>query len=36
MCAKKLVPDPFLILLNSQKQPTHARKSFKKGYFEKE
>ena len=27
---QKLVPDPFLILVNNPKQPLHARNSFKK------
>ena len=30
---QKLVPDPFLILLNNPKQPLHARKSFKNKTF---
>ena len=33
-CAPKLVPDPFLILVNNPEQPLHARNSFKKRYFE--
>ena len=32
---QKLVPDPFLILLFNLKQPSHARNSFKKRYFER-
>ena len=32
---QKLVLDPFLILVNNQKQPLHARNSFKKRYFER-
>ena len=27
---QKLVPDPFLILMNNPKQPMHARNSFKR------
>ena len=34
-CAQKLVPDPFLILVNNPKQPLHARNSFKNKYFER-
>ena len=30
---KKLVPDPFLILVNNPKQPLRARNSFKKTIF---
>ena len=30
---QKLVPDPFLILLNNPKQPSHARNSFEKENF---
>ena len=30
---QKLVPEPFFILLNSPKQPFHARKSFKNKIF---
>ena len=32
---QKLVPDPFLTLLNNLKQPLHARKSFKNKTFSK-
>ena len=32
---QKLVPDPFLILANSPKQPMHARKSFENEIFQK-
>ena len=28
---QKLVPDPFLILVNNPKQPLHARNHFEKG-----
>ena len=31
--APKLVPDPFLILVNNPKQPLHARNSFKNKIF---
>ena len=31
MCSKS--PDPFLILVNNQKQPLHARNSFKNKIF---
>ena len=31
----RLVPDPFLILLNSPKQSFHAKNSFKIRYFER-
>ena len=30
---QKLVPDPFLILVNNPKQPLHARNSFKNKIF---
>ena len=30
---RKLVPDPFLILLNNPKQPLHARNLFKNKIF---
>ena len=30
---QKLVPDPFLILVNSPKLPLHARNSFKNEIF---
>ena len=30
---QKLAPDPFLILLNNQKQPLHTRNSFKNKVF---
>ena len=30
---QKLVPDPFLILLNNPKQPLHARNPFKNKIF---
>ena len=30
---QKLAGDPFLILLNNQKQPLHARKFFKNKIF---
>ena len=30
---QKLVPDPFLILVNNPKQPLHARNSFKNKLF---
>ena len=30
---QKLAPDPFLILLNNQKKPLHARDSFKNKVF---
>ena len=30
---QKLFPDPFLILLNNPKQPSHARNSFEKENF---
>ena len=33
-CAQKLVPDPFLILVNNPKQPMHARSSFKIKIFD--
>ena len=32
-CAPKLAPEPFLILLNSPKQPLHARNYFKNKVF---
>ena len=32
---QKLVPDPFLILVNNPKQPLHARNYFKNKYFER-
>ena len=32
---QKLAPDPFLILLNSQKKPLHTRNSFKNKCFER-
>ena len=32
---QKLTPDHFLILLNNQEQPSHARNSFKNKYFER-
>ena len=31
---QKLVPDPFLILVNKPKQPLHARNSFKNKIFQ--
>ena len=31
----KLVPDPFLILVSSPKQPMHAGNSLKARYFER-
>ena len=34
-CEQKLVPDPFLILVNNPKQPMHVRSSFKIKMFEK-
>ena len=34
-CAQKIDPDPFLILVNSLKQPLHARKSFQNKIFRK-
>ena len=30
---QKLVPDPFLILLNNPEQPLHARNSYKNKIF---
>ena len=33
---QKLVPEPFLILLNNPKQPLHARNSFKNKKFWKQ
>ena len=30
---QKLIPDPFLILLNNAKQPLHARNSFTNQIF---
>ena len=30
---QKLVPDPFLILVNNPKQPLHARNAFKNKNF---
>ena len=32
---QKLVPDPFLVLVNNPKQPLHARNSFKNKIFSK-
>ena len=32
---RKLVPDPFLILVNNSKQPLHPISSFKIAYFER-
>ena len=32
---QKLVPDPFLILVNNPKQPSHARNYFKIRSFER-
>ena len=32
---QKLVPSPFLILVNNPKQPLHARNSFEIRYFER-
>ena len=32
---RKLVPDPFLILANNSKQPSHVRNSLKIRLFEK-
>ena len=34
-CAPKVVPDPFLIMVNNSKQPLHARNSFKNKTFRK-
>ena len=34
-CAQKIDSDPFLILVNSLKQPLHARKSFQNKIFRK-
>ena len=33
---QKLVPDPFLILVNSPKQPLHAGNSFKQDILKKD
>ena len=32
-CAIKLIPDPFLILVNNPKHPLHARNSFTNQIF---